>query len=158
MNILRQCLNRHMWTITRPQQHDSKIFPWGPLQYGCAVYQINPNCFKRKLVFTKGKCQKVCVQMHTLHTRFPRPCSIADDPYSHFKVEQILNFGFQSALKMIWLYYFSMSLEERNWIDFLVYWSHLATSTYFIDVLNWQSHLAKKSSLNWVVSWSWLCN
>ena len=30
--------------------------------------------FQIKLVFNKGRCQKVGVQLHTLHTHFHRPC------------------------------------------------------------------------------------
>ena len=51
-----------------------------PLNCWCAVYLLHQNFSGQNLGFNKGRSQKEGVQLHTLHTQFPRPC-IASTKY-----------------------------------------------------------------------------
>ena len=52
-----------------------------PLNCGCAVYLVNQYFSRQNLGLSKGSSQNVGVQLHTLHTRFRRPCNTCQNFY-----------------------------------------------------------------------------
>ena len=104
-----------------------------PLNCGCAVYLVNQYFSRQNLGLSKGSSQNVGVQLHTLHTRFRRPCNTCQNFYDPIlkpvlKLLRYINQEQNSHFEEKWSILLSASLSVSV--------SVLACSLYFLWPIN----------------------